>query len=180
VPAGISAGSAVELEPCAQQDDQMWSTFFGWFGWAGLPLAGTAPGADPGDALILSGASASGGQVGVGPSPGPAAWITSQDWISVASGSGFEIQSFYDRSLCLDAPADTVGTQLAAAPCTGGSAQTFLNRGFEPTGILWELGMTNMCVAVGSVSGSAGLPLVLQACSTSQPDEAWNGPMNKL
>ena len=179
-PAGISAGRAVELEPCAQQDDQMWSTFFDWFGWAGLPLAGTAPGADPGDALILSGASASGGQVGVGPSPGPAAWITSQDWISVASGSGFEIQSFYDRSLCLDAPADTVGTQLAAAPCTGGSAQTFLNRGFEPTGILWELGMTNMCVAVGSVSGSAGLPLVLQACSTSQPDGAWNGPMNKL
>jgi hypothetical protein len=182
VPAGISAGSAVELEPCAQQDDQMWSTFFSWFGWAGLPLTGTGTAADPGDALILSGASASGGQVGVGPSPGPVQWNTSQDWIWVATGSGYEIQSFYDRSLCLDAPAGTAGTQLTAAPCTGGPAQAFhFGTYSQPTGgITWELGTTNMCVAVGSVSGSAGLPLVLQACSSSQPDEAWDGPMNTL
>ncbi len=185
VPAGIGAGNPVELEPCVQQDDQTWSTFFSWYGWAGLPLTGTGPVADPGDALILSGASVSGGQVGVGSSLGPADWSTGQDWIGVESAAGVEIQSFYDRSLCLDAPADTAGTQLTAAPCTAGAAQAFF---FSPTsgakGTLWELRATaqttKMCVALGSAAGSAGLPLVLQACSASQADEAWIGPMSKL
>lgn len=184
-PAGIAAGSAVELEPCAQQDTQTWSTFGSWYGWAGQPLTGTGVVADPGDAVILSDASASGGQVGVGSSLGPPDWNTSQDWIGVASGAGVEIQSFYDRSLCLDAPADTAGTQLTAAPCTGGPAQTF---GYGPAvsagSLRWELDATvrttKMCVAVGSVSGSGGLPLVLQACSASQADEAWVGPMSRL
>jgi hypothetical protein len=184
-PAGIAAGTAVELEPCAQQDDQMWSTFFSWYGWAGQPLTGTGPVADPGDALVLSGAGASGGQVGVEPSPGSAAWNAAQDWVQVASGSGAEIQSFYDRGLCLDAPAETAGTQLTAAPCAGGSAQTFSYGATSGShGVLWELAATpstaRMCVAVGSVSSSAGLPLELQACSAAQADEAWVGPMYKL
>jgi hypothetical protein len=184
-PAGIAAGNAVELEPCAQQDDQMWSTFFSWYGWAGQPPTGSGPVADPGDALILSGASASGGQVGVGPSPGPANWNTSQDWIGVDTSSGVEIQSFYDRSVCLDASADTAGTQLTAAPCTGGPAQAFaMSPASGASGSLWELRATaqttKMCVALGSSAGSAGLPLVLQACSASQADEAWVGPMYQL
>jgi hypothetical protein len=184
-PAGIAAGSAVELEPCAQEGDQTWSAFFDWYAWAGQPLTGTAPEADPGDALILSSASASGGQVGVATSPGPANWSTSQDWVQVTSGSGVEIQSFYDRGLCLDAPAETAGTQLTAAPCTGGPAQIFSYGGTsDAKGSLWELAATpstaRMCVAVGSPSGSAGLPLVLQACSASAADEAWVGPMYRL
>jgi Ricin-type beta-trefoil lectin domain len=184
-PAGIAAGSAVELEPCAQQDDQLWSTFLSWYGWAGLPPTGTAPTADLGDALILSGASASGGEVGVGPSLGAPAWNAAEDWVAVESGSGFEIQSFDDRSLCLDAPADTAGTQLTAAPCTGGPAQTFLDGATPSAGsLLWALDATirttKLCVAVGPVSGGAGLPLVLQTCSASQPDEGWAGPMSEL
>lgn len=30
----IAAGSPIELEPCAALDDQTWSTFFDWYGWA--------------------------------------------------------------------------------------------------------------------------------------------------
>lgn len=185
VPAGIAAGRAVELEPCAQQDDQMWSTFFSWYGWAGQPLTGTGPEAYPGDALVLSGASTSGGQVGASPNAGSPAWNAAEDWIQVASSPGVEIQSFYDRGLCLNAPAGTAGTQLTAAPCTGGTTQTFLYVAASSAGgRLWELSSTakttKMCVAVESTSGSAGLPLVLKACSATQADEAWVGPMYRL
>jgi Ricin-type beta-trefoil lectin domain len=184
-PAGIAAGSAVELEPCAHQDDQTWSAFFDWYAWAGVPLAATAPVADPGDGLVISGISSAGAEVGVSPAAGTPDWYTSEDWLQVASGLGVEIQSLYDPSLCLDAPATTAGTQLTAAPCTGALAQTFsYGATSSDHGVLWELDATpttaRMCVAVGSVSGSAGLPLVLQACSASAADEAWNGPMDQL
>ena len=184
-PAGIAAGSAVELEPCARQDDQTWSAFFDWYAWAGLPLAATAPVADPGDGLVISGVSSTGAQVGVSAAADNPDWFTSEDWLQVASGLGVEIQSLYDPSMCLDASAPTAGTQLTAAPCTGGLAQTFsYGATSSGRGVLWELDETpstaRMCVAVGSVSGSDGLPLVLQACSASAADEAWIGPMGRL
>ncbi len=183
---GIDAGSAIELEPCTQQADQTWSTFFDWYGWAGQPLTATGPAAYPSDALILSGATAAGGQVAVAASPGPAGWATNQDWLQVAtSGVGIEVQSFYDRSLCLDAPAATAGTQLTAAPCAGGSAQTFNYSPASGTnGALWELTATpakaKLCVAIGAVTGSADSPLELEPCSASQANEAWFGPMGQL
>jgi hypothetical protein len=179
-PAGIAAGSAVELEPCAPQDDQTWSTFFAWYQWAGSPLAATEPANYPGDALVLSGATASGGQVGVAASPGTPDWYTSEDWTQVQSGPGFEIRSVYDPALCLNASAVAAGTQLTAAPCTGGATQTFLYSGSDTANsTLWVLRAASpakMCVAVGSVSGTGGLPLLLQSCSASQADEAWRGP----
>ena len=184
-PAGVAAGSAVELEPCAHQDDQTWSAFFDWYAWAGQPLAGAGPAAYPGDGLVISGVSSAGAQVGVSPAAGTPDWYTSEDWLQVASGLGIEIQSLYAPSICLDAPATTAGTQLTAAPCTGALAETF-SYGATSTGhgVLWELDATpstaRMCVAVGSVSGSNGLPLVLQACSASAADEAWIGPMYQL
>jgi hypothetical protein len=177
---GIKAGSPVELEPCAQLADQTWSTFFDWYGWAGQPLDPTSAVADPGDTLVLSGASSTGGQVGVAPSPGPADWYASQDWVGVPIGSGEEIQSVYDPGLCLDAPAGPAGTQLTAAPCAGGSAQTFTFGAADGKGQLWRLGPAGLCVAVGSTSGTSGLPLTLQACAASQADEAWSGPSYQL
>jgi Ricin-type beta-trefoil lectin domain len=183
-PGGFAAGSAVQLEPCAQQDDQTWSTFFSWYGWAGQPLTSTWPVADPGDSLILSGANPAGGQVGVAPSPGPAAWYTSQDWLQMNIAGGAEIRSVYDPGLCLDAPGTAAGTELTAAPCTGGTAQTFQFLGSTTTkGDLWWLRATTpakMCVAVGSVSGSGGLPLLLEPCSSAQADQAWTGPSYQL
>ncbi len=179
-PAGIAAGSAVELEPCAHQTTETWSTFFGFYGWAGQPLSATRPGDDPGEAMILSGATASGGQVSVANSPGTPDWYTSEDWTEVEYASGFEIQSFYDPDLCLDAPDTVAGTQLTVAPCVGGQAQTFYNSGsVGALGFAWWLRATTsprMCVAVGAPGSSAGLPLVLQACSLSQDNEAWLGP----
>jgi hypothetical protein len=177
---GIKAGSPVELEPCAQLADQTWSTFFDWYDWAGQPLGATSAVADPGDALVLSGVSSTGGQVGVSTSPGPPDWYASQDWLGVLVGSGDEIQSVYDPGLCLDAPASTAGTQLTAAPCAGGSAQEFTFGATDGKGVLWRLGGTGQCVAVGSTSGASGLPLVLQACSAGQADEAWYGPSYQL
>ena len=183
-PGGIQAGSAVELEPCAGLADQHWSTFSDWYGWAGEALSSTGPVADsPGD-LILSGATPGGGQVGVAPAAGTADWYTSEDWLQVAAPGGFEIRSVYDPGLCLDAPGTGAGTQLSAAPCTGSAAQTFLYSGTaDGRGSLWWLRATapaRMCVAVGSVSGSDGLPLLLQPCSASQADEAWFGPSYQL
>ena len=181
-PSGISAAGAVDLEPCAQQADQEWMTFLSWYGWAGVSPAASYPVAAPaGDVLVLSGITAGGGQVGVEPSPGLSDWNTTQDWIQVEVSGGFEIQSFYDRGLCLDVPATTAGTQLTAAPCAGGSAQTFL---YGPTdsrvGNLWVLEATDrsteMCVALGPTAGAAGLPLELEACSAGDADEAWQGP----
>jgi hypothetical protein len=182
---GIEAGSAVELQPCAQQDDQTWTAFFSWYGWAGQSLSGTGPVTLPSDGLVLSGVSSTGAQVAVAPVSGTPDWYTSEDWLNVTDATGFEIQSLYDPGLCLDAPATSAGTQLTAAPCTGGSAQTFgYSEASGGKGSLWELTATprtaRMCVAVGSSGGSAGLPLVLQACSASQPDEAWYGPMYQL
>jgi len=179
VPDGIEAGSAVELEPCADENDQTWSEFLDWGDWVGQPLAGTAPVADPGDFLVLSDASSTGGQVGVLPTLGDPGWYTSQDWIYVEIAGGSEIQSVYDPGLCLDASASTAGTQLTAAPCTGGTEQRF-TFGSGDGGLLWRLGATSLCVAVSSPSGSAGLPLVLQACSSSAADEAWSGPSSGL
>lgn len=177
---GIKAGSPVELEPCAQLADQTWGTFFDWYEWAGQPLGSSGASADPGDSLVLSGETAAGGQVGVSPSPGPADWYTSQDWLEVDVTSGAEIQSVYSPGLCLDAPGTAAGTQLTAAPCVGGAAQTFTFSAAGAGDLLWRLGETKLCVAVGSTPGSAGLPLTLQACSASAADEAWFGPSNQL
>ncbi len=119
-------------------------------------------------------------QVGAAPSPGPAAWYTRQDWLQVSVAGGFEIRSVYDPGLCLAAPGTAAGTQLTAAPCTGGPTQTFLYLGTTTAqGRLWWLRATTpakMCVAVGSVSGTDGLRLLLQPCSSSRADEAWAGP----
>jgi hypothetical protein len=174
---GIKAKSAVELEPCARQDDQTWSQFLDWANWPGLPLEATGPVADPRETLVLSGVSSTGGQVSVAASPGLAGWYTSQDWISEFSGPDAAIQSVYDRSLCLDAPGVTAGTQLVAATCAGNAAQTFSYAGpAQGGGVLWRLGTTGMCVAVGTTAGSSGFPLLLEACSASQSSDAWNGP----
>lgn len=182
-PAGMAAGSKVELDPCAQHD-QFWATFFSWYGWAGVPPSPTEPVAEAFEWLVLSDASASGGTVAVTSNVGPANWDTSQDWTQVAVSGGFEIQSFYDPGLCLDAPDTTAGTQLTAAPCAGSSDQVFAFAAATGTGRLWELAATpataRMCVAVGSVSGTAGLPLVLQSCSAGATDEAWSGPSTQL
>jgi hypothetical protein len=182
--AGIKAGSAVGLEPCAQRGDQTWITFFSWYGWGGQQLSATGTVAYPGDSLIISGVSSSGGQAGVSPSPGPASWYTAQDWNSVAAGAGYEIRSFYDPALCLTAPATSAGTQLTAAPCDGSPAQVFYFVGpAAGNGVLWWLQETTapkMCAAVGSQAGSAGLPLELQTCSATQADESWNRPSFQL
>jgi hypothetical protein len=183
-PAGIAAGNPVELEPCARQDDQTWSTFFGWYRWAGQPPSGAGPVAQPADGLILSGASSANGQVGVGPAVAFGGWYTSGDWLQVSVPLGYEIRSVYDPALCLAAPGTVSGTQLSAALCAGGPAQTFVFTGTSNgRGRLWWLRATTttrMCVAVGSVSGSNGFPLLLQPCSASEADEAWFGPSPQL
>ncbi len=171
---GLKAGSVIALEPCAQQqDDQIWTTFFAWFGWAGQGLSPVVNAAEPGDSLVLSGAGAS-GQVGVIARPGGYIWYTTQDWISADVQGGFEIRSVYDPGLCLDAPDSTAGTQLEAAPCAGGAVQIFLYGSSVSGATQWRLGDTGMCVAVGSASTEYGLPLVLQACAASQQDQFWS------
>lgn len=179
--AGMSNGSAVQLEPCEQQNDQLWSQFFDWADWPGQTLSGTGPVATPADALVLAAPGPAGGAVGVIPSPGLSAWDTSEDWTPAAVADGSEVRSVYDPGLCLDAADTAAGTQLTAMPCVAGTAQTFVfPAASNGHGSLWELRSTmttsRMCVAVGSVSGAAGLPLVLQACSATAADEAWDGP----
>jgi hypothetical protein len=178
---GIVAGGPVELEPCADQDSLTWSTFFDWYAWAGVQLSPVLSDAYPADSLILSGAGASGGQVDVAASPGAGGWYPSQDWIYAQSPSGDEIESVYYPGLCLDAPAASVGTQLTAAPCTSSAGELFFF-GHSDTAYYntWQLGINGPCVAVSSTAGSAGLPLVLQACSASDTSEAWFGPPAQL
>lgn len=178
---GIRAGSVIALQPCAlQQDGQTWSTFFDWYGWAGAGLLPVANAAEPDDSLVLSGVSSAGGLVGDTTSPGPYDWFTSQDWISVDVPGGFEIRSVYDPGLCLDALDSTAGTQLAAATCGGGAAQTFLSGSSTSGKVQWRLGTTGMCVALGTATGTDGLPLVLQACAVSQASQFWSLPSSQL
>jgi hypothetical protein len=177
---GLKAGSVIALEPCTeQQDDQIWTTFFAWFGWAGQGLSPAVNAAEPGDSLVLSGTGAS-GQVGVIASPGSYSWYTSQDWISVDVQGGFEIRSVYDPGLCLDAPDSTAGTQLGAAPCAGGAAQAFQYGSSVSGAGQWRLGNTGMCVGLGAASTEYGLPLVLQTCTASQQDQLWSFPPGQL
>ena len=86
---------------------------------------------------------------------------------------GFALRSVYNPGLCIDAPSATAGTQLVAAPCSGGSGQAFLDIPQAYPFHEYELAGSGMCVvATASTSG----PLALATCAYGQQDEQWIGP----
>jgi hypothetical protein len=176
-PGAVGAGHPVELEPCNQHANQAWMQYSDWIGWAGF-VGGIFSGSSnrfDGPAITLTSSTATGGQVSLGPFvPG----ATSQMWHVVPPSDGsFQtagaFRSVFNPGLCLDAPSAAAGTQLDAAPCSGGSGQVF-----DPVPvpqaypfIEYELGQSGMCMA--ATAGTSG-PLTLAACA-GQPDELWIG-----
>jgi hypothetical protein len=164
-PGAVGAGHPVDLEPCNQHANQAWMQYSDWFGWAGF-VDGIHLGGFSGPAITLSSSTAMGGQVGLGP---PAAGETSQLW----TANGGALRSVYNSGLCIDAPSSTAGTQLDAAPCSGGSGQSFLTLPQTYPFVEYELAGSGMCVeATATTSG----PLALATCVGGQHDELWTGP----
>lgn len=163
-PGAVGAGHPVDLEPCNQHANQAWMQYSDWFGWAGS-VFGIHLGGFAGPAITLSSSTAMGGQVGLGP---PAAGQTSQLWTTPQGA----LRSVYNPGLCIDAPSSTAGTQLVAAPCSGGG-QSFL---VLPQGyplVEYELAGSRLCVAATATTSG---PLALAACAGGQQDELWTGP----
>lgn len=167
-PGAVGAGHPVDLEPCNQQANQAWMQYSDWVGWAGS-VDGIHLGGFSGPAITLSSSTAMGGQVGLGP---PEVGQTSQLWRHEGS-DGSALRSVYNPGLCIDAPSSTAGTQLVAAPCSGGNGQSFLVLPQAYPVVEYELAGSRMCVAATATTSG---PLALATCADGQQDELWAGP----
>jgi hypothetical protein len=172
---GITAGSEVELEPCAGTAEQSWFGSF-YSGWGAAPEyinaypvhAGALP--SPGPLLGLSSAGATSAPAVVSPTQ---EGRPAQLWLPEPGTGGTTFVSVANTSWCLAAPSYASGTQLVATACDGAKDQEFVAVGVSDVQYVeyQSAGDPSECVTSGVTTTSG--PAVLQPCSAMDTAQMW-------